>query len=232
MLTAAVAGNVFASPSVSSILTTIRKITGKAGALLIVKNYTGDRLNFGMALEKARNEGYSVKMVVVADDCALEVGKGITGGRGIAGTVFVHKVAGATAAAGQTLEDVALAAQSAADNIATLGVALTTCCVPGAPRSNRLDGEIIEIGMGIHGESGREQMPMSSADSIVEKILDTILLAKSLPLASPLAVMVNNLGGTPSLEMYVVTRRVVLSLRERGYIVARVYVGVSIFYNL
>lgn len=106
MLTAAVAGNVFASPSVSSILACIRKVTGRAGALLIVKNYTGDRLNFGMALEKAVAEGLSVKMVVVADDCALEDGKGITGGRGIAGTVFVHKIAGAVAKRRATLDEV------------------------------------------------------------------------------------------------------------------------------
>ena len=106
MLTAAVAGNVFASPSVSSILSTIRQVTGPKGALLIVKNYTGDKLNFGMALEKANSEGLHVKMVVVADDCALPIGKGITGGRGIAGTVFVHKIAGAAAKKGLTLDEV------------------------------------------------------------------------------------------------------------------------------
>jgi dihydroxyacetone kinase len=108
MLTAAVAGNVFASPPVSSILAAIRKVTGRAGSLLIVKNYTGDRLNFGMALEKAQAEGLAVKMVFVADDCALEDGKGITGGRGIAGTVFVHKIAGAAAKRGSSLVEVSV----------------------------------------------------------------------------------------------------------------------------
>ena len=110
------------------------------GVLLVVKNYTGDKLNFGMAMEKAKNEKIDVKMVIVDDDCALPVGKGITGGRGVAGTVFVHKVAGAAAAAGKTLEEVHAEASSTVAMIGTLGIALTTCTVPGAPSSQRLSG--------------------------------------------------------------------------------------------
>lgn len=140
MLSGAIFGNVFASPSVSAILAAIRVCSGSKGVLLIVKNYTGDKLNFGMAMEKARQEKINVKMVIVDDDCALPVGKGITGGRGVAGTVFVHKVAGAAAAAGLSLEEVHAEATNSVKLIGTLGVALTTCTIPGAPSSQRLSG--------------------------------------------------------------------------------------------
>lgn len=140
MLSGAVFGNVFASPSVSAILAAIRVCSGPKGVLLVVKNYTGDKLNFGMAMEKARQEKINVKMVIVDDDCALPVGKGITGGRGVAGTVFVHKIAGAAAAAGLSLEEVHTEAANSVKLIGTLGIALTTCTVPGAPSSQRLSG--------------------------------------------------------------------------------------------
>ena len=140
MLSAAVFGNVFASPSVSAILAAIRVCSGPKGVLLIVKNYTGDKLNFGMAMEKAKQEKIDVKMVIVDDDCALPVGKGITGGRGVAGTVFVHKIAGAAALAGLSLSEVHLEAVNCVKLIGTLGIALTTCTVPGAPSSQRLSG--------------------------------------------------------------------------------------------
>lgn len=140
MLSAAVFGNVFASPSVSAILAAIRICAGPKGVLLIVKNYTGDRLNFGMAMEKAKQEKIDVRMVIVDDDCALPVGKGITGGRGVAGTVFVHKLAGASAAEGRSLEEVHAEATSAVSLIGTLGIALSTCTLPGAPSSLRLAG--------------------------------------------------------------------------------------------
>ena len=147
-LTCAVAGGVFASPSVDAILTAIRTVTGPKGCLLIIMNYTGDRLNFGKAMEMARSEGLAVEMVVVADDCALPVDKGITGRRGVAGTVFVHKVAGALAANGASLLEVQAGAMDAAGRVGTLGVALSTCTLPGAPPSTRLDASSIEIGLG------------------------------------------------------------------------------------
>eukprot|EP01035_Chromulina_nebulosa_P031495 gene31495-41993_t len=136
MLSCAVLGNVFASPAVTAILAGIKCIAGPKGVLLIVKNYTGDRLNFGMAMERAKQLGIKAMMVVVADDVALPEGKGITGGRGIAGTVFVHKVAGAMAARGASLEEVHAAAKAAAEQIGSLGVALTTCTLPGALTSS------------------------------------------------------------------------------------------------
>ena len=144
MLTAAVLGGVFASPSVSAVLTAILAVSGKPGCLLIVKNYTGDRLNFGIALEKAKAAGIPCEMVIVADDCALE-DKGVTGRRGIAGTVFVHKVAGAAAAAGKSLAEVAEAAREASNCIGSMGVAMTPCNLPGASPSDRLGGNMIEV---------------------------------------------------------------------------------------
>jgi dihydroxyacetone kinase len=178
MLTGAILGGIFASPSVSSILAAIRAVTqvrsGK-GCLLIVKNYTGDRLNFGMACELANAEGRKCQMVVVADDAALERSKGVTGARGVAGTVFVHKVAGAAAQMGLSLEEVAEAASHVSEKIGSLGVALDAVTIPGATSiNNRLDGSTIEIGLGIHGEAGIRQSEMQSADELAEIMVTTI----------------------------------------------------------
>lgn len=154
MLSGAVLGNVFASPSVSLILAAIRVCAGTHGVLVIVKNYTGDRLNFGMAVERARSEGLKAEMVVVEDDCALPLGKGITGGRGVAGTIFVHKVAGAAAVAGCSLSDVRAKAVLASEKIGTLGMALSICTLPGCLPANRLKTDCMEMAIGIHGEPG------------------------------------------------------------------------------
>lgn len=229
MLTAAVLGNVFASPSVSQILAAIRTVTGPMGTLLIVKNYTGDRLNFGMAMERAKAEGLEVRMVIVADDCALPEGKGITGGRGVAGTVFVHKVAGACAEAGASLDEVHAAALSAAQSMGSMGVALTTCTVPGCPPSTRLDDPTkYEVGLGIHGEPGREVREFvpggDHADIVAETLVAAVVERKRF--ASDLvAVMINNLGSLPLIEMYIVARHVVKCLASRGLAAVRVYVG-------
>ena len=154
MLSAAVCGAVFASPSTAAVLAAIMHVTGEAGCLVIVKNYTGDRLNFGMAAEQAKAAGLRVEVVFVGDDCALPRAKGITGRRGIAGTVLVHKVAGASAASGAPLARVAAEAAAASASVASMGVALTTCTVPGTPESDRLLGPKVEVGLGIHGEPG------------------------------------------------------------------------------
>eukprot|EP01032_Pedospumella_encystans_P008887 gene8887-10505_t len=245
MLSGAVLGNVFASPSVASILAAIRIVAGPKGVLIIVKNYTGDRLNFGMAAETAKQEGIDVKLVIVADDCALPLGKGITGGRGLAGTVYVHKVAGAVAASGASLEEVHTAATLATARIGTLGLALSTCSVPGTPASTRLSlPGLIEVGMGIHGEPGREQMQLpetNAADRIasilVAGILDqpqssaseaqVDLTARRLTYTAGqrVAVMLNNLGALPVIEMQIVTRGVMLELAARGLVPVRAHVG-------
>lgn len=244
MLSAAVLGNVFASPSVASIVAAVRVVAGPKGVLLVVKNYTGDRLNFGMASEIAKQEGIDVKMVIVADDCALPLGKGITGGRGVAGTVYVHKVAGAVAATGASLAEVHAAATEATARIGTLGLALSTCSVPGTPASTRLsEPGLIEVGMGIHGEPGREQMqlPETGAADKVAAILVAGLLdqpassenhevdstARRLAYTAGqrVAVMVNNLGALPVIELQIVTKGIMEQLLARGLVPVRAYVG-------
>ncbi len=231
MLTGAVLGNVFASPSVAQILACIRVCAGSHGVLLIVKNYTGDRLNFGMAMERARSEGMLVEMVVVADDSALPEGKGITGGRGVAGCCLVHKVAGAAASSGASLADVCKEAKECADSVKSLGVALTTCTVPGAPPSDRLlDDSIYEVGLGIHGEPGREQrqiakdsMATTCAETLVTEILSRL---PSIDTASrSCALMINNLGALPLLELLVITGRIVRAAESKGLRPVRAYVG-------
>ena len=263
MLTAAVCGGVFASPSgrwmdgwtdtwvggwmssfslplnhppthpptVASILSAIRAVTGRKGCLLIVKRYTGDLLNFGMAREQALSEGLEVEMVVVGDDCALPKAKGITGRRGVAGTVLVHKVAGAAAAAGLALDLVKAEAEQVIASMGSLGVALSVCTVPGSTPSDRLDGETIELGMGIHGEQGIKRMPMSSANAVVDQMLNAIMGDESqgghgyLPLApnQDVVLLVNNLCATPALELSIVARRAVQVLEDKATIQARVH---------
>lgn len=151
MLTAAVCGEVFASPSVDAVLAAILTVTGKAGCLLIVKNYTGDRLNFGLAAERARAQGLKVAMVVVDDDVALP---DLPQARGVAGTLFVHKIAGALADQGADLETVTHAAQRVIDGVISIGMSLDTCTLPGSPKENRIGPGKAELGLGIHGEAG------------------------------------------------------------------------------
>lgn len=242
MLTGAILGGIFASPSVASILAAIRAVTkvneGK-GCLLIVKNYTGDRLNFGMACEIANNEGRKCRMVVVADDAALEREKGITGARGVAGTVLVHKVAGAAAQKGLELDEVASVAEDMSGRVKTLGVALNSVTIPGASTVNdRLDSETIEIGLGIHGEAGAKQSSLKTSDELASIMVDTIQkfgredsdgsIVPTFKAGEDLAVMVNNLGGVSNFEMSILTNSVVklLESEEMGQCsVSRIYVG-------
>uniref|UniRef100_A0A7S4JGT7 Dihydroxyacetone kinase n=1 Tax=Odontella aurita TaxID=265563 RepID=A0A7S4JGT7_9STRA len=243
MLTGAILGGIFASPAVASILAAIRAVTqigSGAGCLLVVKNYTGDRLNFGMACELANAEGRKCRMVVVADDCAVERTKGITGARGVAGTVLVHKAAGAAADRGMDLDSVAETAEAIAKRIGSLGVALNAVTIPGAASVNdRLDASTIEIGLGIHGEAGIRQSPLMSSDDLAKVIVTTIrdygLISSSsaedkiVPTfaeGDELAVMMNNLGGTSNFEMSILTNSVVSLLEgPMGCRVSRVYVG-------
>lgn len=224
MLSAAVAGDVFTSPSPDSVLAAIRATAGPAGALLIVKNYTGDRLNFGLAAEMARSEGMAVEVVLVADDAALGHGDH-AGARGLAGTVLVHKIAGATAEAGGSLAEVAEAARRAAADVRTMGVALTPCTVPAAGRPGFTLGENeIELGLGIHGEAGVRRGPLEQADALVDSMLDVILTGPCRDWRR-VVLMVNNLGGTPPMELATVARRAVGNLEGRGKEVVRVYCG-------
>jgi dihydroxyacetone kinase len=223
MLSAAVAGDVFTSPSPDAVHAAIRAVAGPKGALLIVKNYTGDRLNFGLAAELARAEGIPVEVVIVADDVALSGAGAHAGRRGLAGTVLVHKVAGAAAASGASLADVAAEARDAAGVVRTMGVALTPCTVPaaGTPGFSLGDDEV-ELGLGIHGEPGVRRGPVEPADALVDR-----LLAPILDEATPgrVALMVNNLGGTPTMELSIVARHALDVLERRGLRVERAYCG-------
>ncbi|KFM25162.1 Putative 3,4-dihydroxy-2-butanone kinase, partial [Auxenochlorella protothecoides] len=182
MLAAAVAGDVFASPSEDAVLAAIRAVGGPAGVVLIVMNYTGDRLNFGAAAERAKVEGIPVDMVIVADDVAPIEGGTVKNRRGIAGTVLVHKVAGAAAAEGRPI--------------------LSTCNVPGAPPSDRLAAGEMEMGLGIHGEPGAYKTALAPLDQIVGRLVGHLADAGALDAASPRAVLlVNNLGGSTPLEV-------------------------------
>ena len=197
MLTAAVCGEVFASPSVDAVLAGILAVTGKAGCLLIVKNYTGDRLNFGLAAERARALGAKVEMVVVDDDVALP---DLPQPRGVAGTLFVHKIAGAMADAGASLEEVAAAARDVIAKTASIGKSLDTCTVPGSPKEDRIPAGKAELGLGIHGEPGVEQVDFAGASDAMELVLQKLRphLADG-----PCVALVNNLGSTTPLEMSV-----------------------------
>ncbi|XP_027125854.1 putative 3,4-dihydroxy-2-butanone kinase [Coffea eugenioides] len=230
MLTAAICGDVFASPPVDSILAGIRAVTGPMGCLLIVKNYTGDRLNFGLAAEQAKSEGYKVEMVIVGDDCALPPPRGIAGRRGLAGTIFVHKVAGAAAACGLSLSAVAAEAKRASELIGTMGVALSVCTLPGQVTSDRLGHGKMELGLGIHGEPGAAVADLQPVDVIVSHVLKQILSLETnyVPITrgSRVVLMINGLGGTPVMELMIATGKAVPRLQlEHGLAVERVYTG-------
>jgi dihydroxyacetone kinase len=223
MLSAAVAGDVFTSPPPDAVLAAIRAVTGLPGCLLIVKNYTGDRLNFGLAAERARAEGMAVEVVIVGDDVALADSTEHAGRRGLAGTILVHKIAGAAAAAGLSLAEVAAEARAAASLVRTMGVALTPCTIPaaGKPGFSLGDSEI-EMGLGIHGEPGLERITIQPADQLVDALLSK--LAPETP-AGPIVLMVNGLGGTPAMELAIVARRAVEAIEGRGIAVERLYMG-------
>ncbi|MEL6920443.1 MAG: dihydroxyacetone kinase subunit DhaK [Pseudomonadota bacterium] len=197
MLTAAVCGDVFASPSVDAVLAGILAVTGEAGCLLIVKNYTGDRLNFGLAAERARQFGLKVEMVIVDDDVALP---DLPQARGVAGTLFVHKIAGALADHGADLATVTRAAEQVIDGVISIGMSLDTCTVPGSPKEDRIQPGKAELGLGIHGEAGIEQVDYASARDAMAMVVDR--LAPSMGSGKHVALL-NNLGGATPLEMAV-----------------------------
>ncbi|KAG8149093.1 dihydroxyacetone kinase subunit DhaL [Burkholderia catarinensis] len=226
MLSAAVCGEVFTSPSTDAVLAAIRASAGPNGALLIVKNYTGDRLNFGLAAELARAEGIPVETVIVADDVSLRgrVERGQR--RGIAGTVLIHKLAGAAAARGLPLARVAGIARDAAAELGTMGVALDGCTIPGADKSGfSLADHEIELGLGIHGEKGVERRAPLPADALVDTLLSSIVADLVLDSGERVALFVNGLGATPDMELAIVLRAAYDNLSRRGIVVARAWAG-------
>jgi dihydroxyacetone kinase len=226
MLTAAVAGDVFTSPSTDAVLAGIRAAAGPAGALLIVKNYTGDRLNFGLAAEMARAEGIPIETVLVADDVALRDTVEESQRRGIAGTVLVHKIASAAAATGAVLTEVANVARSASRDLGSMGVALGACTLPAAGKpSFELGENEIELGLGIHGEPGVERAPMAPVRSLVARVLTTIMDDRQIAVGTRVVMLINGLGATPPMELSIVAREAVQFLRNREVIIERVWAG-------
>ncbi|XDV18915.1 hypothetical protein PO909_024509 [Leuciscus waleckii] len=231
MLSGAVAGAVFASPPPGSVLAAILTLWkgGASGVLLIVKNYTGDRLNFGIAVEQARLQGVQVDMVIVADDCAFAQ-PSKAGRRGLCGTVFIHKLAGALAEKGCPLDEIVAWVNKATKNIGTLGVSLSPCSVPGCLPSFQLPPGEMELGLGIHGEPGIKRSKVASADEVVKTIISHMTDSSnkshlSLKSGDKVVLCVNNLGALSCLEIAVVSKAAVHCLEERGVLVVRVMSG-------
>ncbi|ASU21269.1 dihydroxyacetone kinase [Vibrio qinghaiensis] len=204
MLTAAVCGDLFAAPSVDAVLNAILHVTGDAGCLVIIKNYTGDRLNFGLAVEKAKEMGCKVDLIVVGDDISIP---GNPQPRGIAGTLFVQKVAGHVAEKGGSLEEVKQAAVNACEKTASIGVALTSCSLPGESNDRIALGKA-ELGLGIHGEPGIETIDLPKAKELVSTMVSKIVEAKPI---KENAILLNNLGGLSPIEMNIVVKEVMES---------------------
>ncbi|KAF9667481.1 hypothetical protein SADUNF_Sadunf15G0027500 [Salix dunnii] len=230
MLSAAICGEVFASPQVDAILSGIRAVTGPMGCLLIVTNYTGDRLNFGLAAELARSEGYRVETVIVGDDCALPPLRGTAGRRGLAGTILVNKIAGAAAATGLSLDEVAVEAKRASEMVGTMGVALSVCTLPGQVTSDRLGPGKMELGLGIHGEPGAAVADLQPVEVVVSHVLQEILSPDTnyVPITpgNRVVLLINGLGATPAMELMIAAGKAVPQLQlQHGLAVDRVYTG-------
>lgn len=226
MLDGAVCGEVFTSPTPDQIFEAIQAVDSGNGVLLIIKNYTGDIMNFEMAAEMAEAEGINVAKVVVNDDVAVEDSTYTTGRRGIAGTVFVHKIAGALAEKGATLKEVEAVAKKVVENVRSMGMALTPCTVPAAGKPGFELGENeIEIGMGIHGEPGIEKTQIQPADEIAQILLEKILDDLKLEENDKVAVMINGLGATPLMELYIMNKKVSEVLKDKNIYIHETFVG-------
>jgi len=226
MLDAAVPGAVFTSPTPDQIIPATVAVDSGAGVVHIVKNYTGDVLNFETAAEMAQAEGVRVRSVLVNDDVAVEDSLYTAGRRGVGGTVLVEKIAGASAQRGDDLDAVTAIAERVVANVRTMGVALSGCTVPhaGTPSFELADDEI-EIGIGIHGEPGRHRIAMESADAITDRLLEPVLEDLKVAEGDKVLLFVNGMGGTPLSELYIVYRRAAQVLAERGATVERSLVG-------
>ncbi|MDO4909565.1 MAG: dihydroxyacetone kinase subunit DhaK [Corynebacterium sp.] len=226
MLDAAVPGPVFTSPTPDPICAAAKEADNGAGVLFIVKNYTGDVLNFDTAAELADMDDITVKQVIVNDDVAVENSTHTAGRRGVAGTVLVEKIAGAAAERGDDLETVAAIAQKVIDNTGSMGLALSACTVPhvGKPSFDLPEDEI-ELGVGIHGEPGRRRMPMDTADNLTDELVNPIIEDLKLTKGERVIALVNGMGATPESELYIVFRRVAQRLHDAGIEIARSLVG-------
>ena len=225
MLDGAVAGTVFTSPTPDQVLEGIKAVATEQGVLCIVKNYTGDIMNFEMAVEMAADEGIKADYVVVNDDVAVRDSLYTTGRRGVAGTVFVHKIAGAKAEQGASLADVKGVAEKVVANVRSMGMAIEPCTVPAAGKQGvELADDEMEIGIGIHGEPGTHREKLRPANEIAKMLIDEILSDLDYK-GKDVVVMVNGMGGTPLMELYIVNNFVQDYLKEQGVHVYDTMVG-------
>jgi phosphoenolpyruvate---glycerone phosphotransferase subunit DhaK len=226
MLDAACPGDVFAAPPMDYVYETAKKLATPKGVLLLVNNYTGDRMAFDMGKEMAESEGVRTEILMINDDVAVNDSTYTIGRRGVAGNFFVIKAVGAASERGDELEEVVRIGKKVNDVTRTMGVALTACTPPakGSPLFD-LGADEMEVGVGIHGEPGRERRKLTGADEIADELLDAVV--NDLPYASGdrVALMVNGLGGTPISELYILYRRAHKQLADRGITVGRSYVN-------
>ncbi len=226
MLDAAVAGAVFSSPTPDQILEAIRAVNKGKGVFLIIANYTGDIMNFEIAADLAREEGIEIEQVVTVDDVAVENSTWTAGRRGIAGTIFVHKIAGACAEAGGSLAQVKAMADKANANVRSMGMGVSPCTVPAAGRPSFDIGEDeVEIGIGIHGEPGVKREKMGPVNDIVDELLEKILKEDLYHDGDEVAVMVNGMGATPIMELYIAHKHLREELDKRNIRIYRSFVG-------
>lgn len=226
MLDAACPGDVFAAPPMDYVYETTKRLASEKGVLLLVNNYTGDRMAFDMGAEMAQADGLRVEILTIDDDVAVKDSTFTVGRRGVAGNFFVMKAVGAAAEDGADLDELLRIGRKVNDVTRTMGVALTACTPPskGSPLFD-LGADEMEVGVGIHGEPGRERQQVKAADAIVDELLEAVV--SDLPYASGdrVALMVNGLGGTPISELYILYRRAHQQLAERGITVGRSYVN-------
>ncbi len=226
MLDAAVPGPVFTSPTPDPIVEATKAVDRGAGVVHIVKNYTGDVLNFETAAELAGMDGVEVESVLVDDDCAVEDSLYTAGRRGVAGTVLVEKIAGAAAEAGLSLAEVAQVARTVNENTRSMGLALGPCTVPHAGKpSFDLEDDEIELGIGIHGEPGYRRGPMEPADDLTVELYEKVRDDLGLKKGDHVIALVNGMGGTPESELYIVFRKVALLAEADGIEISRAMVG-------
>jgi len=217
MLDGAAAGDVFSSPTADEFEALIDACDAGEGVLAVIKNYEGDVMNFETAIELAEMEGVDVETVVVDDDVAVEDSLYTSGRRGVCGTILVHKAAGAKAAAGADLDEVRRVAQKVVDNVGTMGMALTSCVTPekGEPTFDLGEDEI-ELGIGIHGEPGTERTDVMSADEVTDALTESVLKDVDVDSGEEVLTIVNGMGGTPQMELFVVNRRLQALMDEHG----------------
>lgn len=226
MLDAAVAGEIFTAPTPDQILEAIKIVSSDKGVLLIIKNYTGDIMNFEMAAEMAEMEGIKIEKVIVNDDIAMEDSTYTIGRRGVAGTIFIHKITGAAAEDDLSLDEVKRISEKAIKNTKTLGMSLGSCIVPASGKASfELGEDEIEMGLGIHGEPGTHKEKLKTADEHVVYMLNKILEEQKLYENEKVAVLINGLGATPLMELYIVNRKVSKMLEERKITVVDTLVG-------